>query len=262
MIYLSGNKYPLHKKSLIFLLSLQLLLIAGCGSVNENITLQDQFVKARIIGTWQTVKSYTDRKETIRFNEDNTFTDTLFNQVPDLPGSLYVNYIAMGSYLVNDFKVLFSNVQLKYYEDLDNPLQTTALEYFDPLVIDMQDEFIFFRRLISLTRVDSGSGLKGKWEINHWAATVDKSSDKKFSGGLATEIFDFLPVSADSGICRYHKTYHFNTTLPGEDSSYNYISKQFYLGIYPLIDTWYSINGTEMTWYGNPNDNMLFEKVN
>lgn len=81
-----------------------------------------------------------------------------------------------------------------------------AVEFFDPRVTDIQDEFIFFRRLISLKKDDSGSGLKGKWEINHWAATVDENSDKKFSSGPATEVFGFLPVSADSGSAGIRKS--------------------------------------------------------
>ena len=249
------------KKSLLFLITFQLLLIAGCSGVKQSVTLPDQFVKARLIGTWRTVKYYTDTKESIRFNEDYTFVDTLFKQVPDLPGSFYVKYIAAGNYFVSDFKVLFSNVQLEYYKDLNNPLHPKAVEFFDPRITDMQDEFIFFRRPVILTRDDSSGDIKGKWEISHWAATADQNSDKKFSGGPATEIFDFVPVSPDSGICHYQKIYHFNTTLADEDSVYSYVVKQIYLGIGSTIYTWYNINGTKMTWYGNPDDNMLYEKV-
>lgn len=245
----------------IFLIPLLMLIYAGCaGSVHID-TLRDEFVKARLIGTWTTVKHYTDKKETIRFNEDNTFIDTVFYKVPDLPGSFYVRYIAEGKYTIKEREIIFISVRFRYYKNLSEPFRTRAVEFFDSRIPDFQDEFVFFRRSVILTRDGSGKGLEGRWKINHLAAVYDAESDNKFVSGMIKEEYDFLPGLKGSPVCHYQRRYLFNTALPYEDTSYKYIAKQSYLNIDPIVNTWYSISGNEMIWYGSTDDNMLYEKA-
>ncbi len=238
-----------------------MLVCAGCAGSSDTYTLQDQFVKSRLTGTWSTVKHYTDKKETIRFDEDNTFIDTVYYKVPDLPGSFYVGYVAAGNYSINDMKIIFTDVKFSYYKNLSEPLKTRAVEFFDPRLPDFQDEFVFFRRPVLLRRDGQGKGLEGKWLMNHQAAVYDAQSVNKFGGGIAAEEFDFLPAAQDSEVCRYRRRYLFETSLPDQDTSYLYIAKQFYLNIDSIVNTWYNINGNEMVWYGSTDDNMLYEKV-
>lgn len=238
-----------------------MLVYAGCAGSSHTHTLQDEFVKSRLIGTWKTVKHYTDKKETIRFNEDNTFIDTVFYKVPDLPGSFYVRFVAEGNYSINNREIIFTSVRLRYYKNLSDPFKTKAVEFFDPRFPDFQDEFVFFRRSVVLTRDGSGKGLEGKWKINHLAAVYDADSDNRFSSGMIKEEYDFLPGLKGSLVCRYQRRYLFDTSLPDENTSYNYIAKQSYLNIDPLVNTWYSISGNEMIWYGSTDDNMLYEKT-
>ena len=204
---------------------------------------------------------YTIRKETIRFSEDNTFIDTVFYNVSDLPGTFYVRYVAAGSYTIKDMEIYFSDVRFRYYKNVSAPLKTTAVEFFDSRFPDMQDEFIFFRRPVSLFRDNPGEGLAGQWNITHQAAVYNKDSDNQFSSGMVTEEYDFKPVSKDGGECRYRRKYLFDSGLPDEDTTYHYLAKQAYLNISPIVDIWYTINGNEMTWYGSADDNMLYEKV-
>lgn len=246
----------------ILLIPVLLLMYSGCGGSFQNSTLQDQFVKSRLIGTWKTIKHYTIKKETISFNEDNKFIDTVYYKVPDLPGSFYVRYVAEGDYSINDMQVIFRDVKFRYYKNLSEPLETRAVVFFDPVFPDFQDEFVFFRKSVTLTGDGSDKGLEGKWSINHLAAVYDANSDNKFAGGMVTELYNFLPGSQNSAVCRYHRKYLFETTLPDQDTTYSYFTQQSYLNIIPDVSTWYSINGNEMSWYGSTDDNMLYEKVN
>lgn len=245
----------------LFSIAVLMLVCAGCAGSSDTYTLQDQFVKSRLTGTWSTVKHYTDKKETIRFDEDNTFIDTVYYKVPDLPGSFYVRYVAAGNYSINDMKIVFTDVKFRYYKNLSEPLKTRAVEFFDPRLSDFQDEFVFFRRSVSLRRDGKGKGLEDKWLISHLAAVYDAQSVNKFGGGIVAEEFDFLPGEQNSEVCRYRRRYLFETSLPDQETSYRYIAKQSYLNIDSVVNTWYSINGNEMVWYDSTDDNLLYEKV-
>ena len=241
-----------------FILVIVPILFTSCAG-NKNTTLiRDEFVKSRLVGTWKTNEIYEKVHETIQFSDNNTFLDTLFRKVPGLDDSFYAKYVATGKYNIEDREIFFSDVNFLYYNDLRNPLAENAVELFDPRKPNLDDEYIYFGRTVTLNRKTEGTGIEGKWEIIHWASTMESNSDEKFKGGLVKDSYEFIP---DSGMCHYKRNYLFKTSLPDIDKWYKYRTRKSYLEIEPIMYVWYSINGDEMNIWGS-SEYMLYEKIN
>lgn len=164
-----------------------LLVLISCQK-NED----DQLFKDQLIGTWKSTNSY---YKSYTFNEDNTFIDTAYYLYSDNPFDFKVLSVISGNYQVDNGQLNFSNIQLIYFNGLENEYNLGQSTTYDPnytiafdgdiLVLTQKDIFESINKL--------NSGIIGKWSHDKLVAVYDKSLVNKSTGGTVHGIYDFMP---------------------------------------------------------------------
>lgn len=237
-----------------FILLFAPVILCSCSS---KLSQEDETLRQKIIGTY-----ISENYETLQFNNDGTFVDTLWNRIPYQKNrELVPIYAAEGKYRIKSGFIFFSDVQFNYLIKSYDKKVNNYYEIFYPLNIRIDMNDYFFQRVQLLEgEIDS---LAGKWESINWAAVFERESALQFNGGILEEYYEFLTDS----ICEYSINFDFETSL--HDTSfvtrYDYDHPRIYFHASKLETATFRgslirFDDNKMFWYQS--DPVMFEKIN
>lgn len=211
-----------------------------------------------LIGKWNS-KNY----ESISFNHDDTFVDTLFASTPYSNQKVIVPlYVIEGKYLVKEGLIFFEDAYFNYLrESADTSVNHYTINLY-PRSIRFDRGNLFLQEFSILESENSSGVLQGEWKTRNWCCMFDRNSDNEFKGGIVKEILSFSD-NADSA--KFSNEYFFNTTLVplSFNISYEFTSNVIYINFKPIksIDlpgTIAVINDDRMSLFKT--DPILFER--
>lgn len=233
------------------------VLFNFCTGVKTSMSVQDEHLRNKIIGTWRTFDVYRVNRETINFSKDGSFNDTLFAKLPFVINTYLPEYVVTGEFYVENGLVKFRDVELQYHKKADDNSIINFTEYFYPRSINFDGNDLLLQRLQILNPIDHpGDKLDGEWELLLWIVTYDRNADSKFNSGWMRQRYNFNP---DTKICVYTSEYLFDSPLKNETLKLNYEYNGNYLEITPLVYEWLRFINNELHWIRY--DNMLYKKV-
>lgn len=233
------------------------IVISGCSA---SISEEDLALKRMLFGNWNS-KNY----ESIAFDTENNFVDTLFSSAPYSNQQVVVPlYVIGGKYSVKQGLIFFEDAYFSYLrETADTSVKHYTINLY-PRSIRFDHEKLFLQELSILESENPSAGLKGKWKTYNWCCMFERNSDNEFKGGIVEEILSFSD-SADSA--KFSSEYFFNTSFVPFTFyvSYEFNSNVIYINFKPvrhldLPGTIAVMNDHKMNLFKT--DPILFNRVN
>lgn len=225
-----------------------LIPLVSCEK-NEN----DQLLKEKILGTWQSTNSY---YKSYSFFDDNTFIDTAFYLISENPSTFEVSEIISGDYSIHDGLLMFSNINLVYVKG-HSELSSFATTYDAKYIISFNADILVLNQKDIFTPLNnSSSEIVGKWAHNKLIAVLDKSTDNVFTGGLVKGIYEFK--SDLSVTWQYKYSYENIEKTGGSAATYELENSNLTIINWGLYDLSVSFTKGDMVWiYGD----RTFERI-
>lgn len=224
-----------------------ILSVQSCsGSMNEK---SDEKLNEFIRGTWTS-----ENFETITFNHDYSFTDTVFSEIPyQRTQPLIPLYIINGKYSIKNGMIHFNHAKFIYLRNAADPKTKSYAKVLYPRSVRIENEDMFLQEipfLIATEKMDTV--LQGKWISKTWVCTFDRFNDPQFQGGIFSETLDFDTLNEK---VIYTGKYLFETNMKNlsEEYTYNYAPPVIYFdrGIKTgsVFGTIAIIDEGEMRWF-------------
>lgn len=178
------------------------LLFFGCSS--KNIIEENFELKKFLQGNWTA-----DNYESLSFNLDGSFTDTLWQRIPyQKSRPAFPLYIVKGKYKVEGNKIHFYDADFMDVRATAEKEKIVFAEIIYPRNVVIDGEDIFLQRISLLHPNDEGQHkLKGEWETKNWICAYLPNEENVFRSGMINEIFSFI----DSSKCIYERDYLFDS---------------------------------------------------
>jgi len=221
------------------------------------MSVEDEILRNKIIGTWKTYDEYIVNRETISLLKDGSFIDTLYAKLPFVDDTFLPKYIVSGKYYIEDGLLKFQDADLQYHQNADNDTIVNLIEYIYPRSINFDGDDLLLQRLQVLIPIDHlGERLDGEWESLQWVTTYDRNADPIFNSGLIRHRYNF---NTEANICEYTIDYLFESPFRNETLRSNFIYGNHYLEITPIINDFVQFNNNKI--YLINHDNMLYQKI-
>ncbi len=170
--------------------------------VSPNISLEDEVLNQRLIGSWK-AKNY----ETLTFNPDGTFIDTLWADIPYTSTVYAPVYVIEGNYSVKNGLLNFYDATFTYVRAAADKF---ALQYYSilyPRYVRMDSDDMFLQVTPVLSSRNDSTLLNGEWEMTNWICVYNKNYDPQIVGGKIKESYNFVSSELK---CNYNRTYFFD----------------------------------------------------
>jgi hypothetical protein len=174
-----------------FVLAAAGFFISGCSAA-RSLTAEDKSLLELISGSW-TSTNY----QTLIFNKDLTFTDTLFSEQPYLKEKQLVPlYAAEGTFTIRNGIIFFEEVKINYLRAAADKNISAKDIVFYPRLILPEGKDLFLQEINVL---ESNIGRKelsrNTWLSVNPAAFFNRNFQHEISYGTVTEEYDFYADS-------------------------------------------------------------------
>lgn len=241
-------------------ISFSCILIFIFYSCSSQLSEEDRLLSEMIIGKW-TAKNF----ETIVLNNDNTFLDTIWSEVPYSSSINFVPLmVAEGRYNVKNGMIYFSDVRLTYLRAAADTSVKSFIHIYYPRAVRPSDNDMFIQVLPTFDDVSNSQSLTGKYLMTNPGVIYNNSSRERFFSSRIHEMYEFYP---ETGSCIYTRKYSIDREQNEitVHSDYSYIHPRlgfsdYDVGFNSFYDVLVMFAGNRMQWVVS--DNVLFIKDN
>jgi hypothetical protein len=254
------------RKSVYFLLSL--LLFDSCSDKNVTSPVDNDLVLAqKLFGKWGDIYFSTTPNRIFNFNENYTFTDSIFS-------GYNLWQVVAGKFKIEDGLLLMTEFNFIYVDTSYNPtgedIVTFDADYPFSKMNYVNDTTLLLSRYYTL-HSDSNDGLWGRWKYTHWNANTYFVGEHNPSyTGLITEEYLFSPDLIGEYEYQY-KGIHFrkyeHDSGFGFDEDFNYSIYPPYINFEPIMSYFigsiieYQIDDHVMIWIPEDTESLILYKI-